>query len=184
MKKEINIHIGGLYASRMPTIVSTLLGSCVAACLYDPVARIGGMNHILLPGKADLRSFDSVARYGINAMELLINRIMRLGGNRRHMVAKVFGGANVLPTISEETSAGWRNAEFALEFLEMEEIEVINRDLGGHQARRVLFHTDTGDVYLKRLPSVYLSNVRQKERRNLRSAEKKLEKTTGITWFE
>ena len=82
MKKSFSIHIGGFHASRNPAVIETLLGSCVAVCLYDPVARIGGMNHILLPGKADLKHFDNVARYAINAMELLINRVMTLGGKR------------------------------------------------------------------------------------------------------
>ena len=185
MKREVSIHIGGLHASRVPTIISTLLGSCVAACLYDPETSIGGMNHILLPGKADLGRFDPVARYAINAMELLINRIMRMGGSRTGLVAKVFGGASMLlPAISEEKSMGWRNAEFVLEFLHMERIEVISRDLGGHQARRVLFHTDTGDVFLKRLPSVYLSNIQRKERKSLRSVQKKVAKPARITLFE
>src|SRR5208337_4972741 len=124
MKRSICIHIGGFHASREPTIIETLLGSCVAACLYDPVARVGGMNHILLPGKADLDHFDNVARYAVNAMELLINRVMNLGGERYRLVAKVFGGALVLPAVSPENGVGIRNSEFVREFLKMEAIPV------------------------------------------------------------
>jgi len=81
MKKQINIHIGDYYASEEPVIITTLLGSCVAVCLFDGENRIGGMSHIFLPGRAEWDRFDSSARYGINAMELLINKIMKLGGD-------------------------------------------------------------------------------------------------------
>jgi chemotaxis protein CheD len=152
MKKRISIHIGGLYASKGSAVIETTLGSCVAVCLFDPVERIGGMNHILLPGKADLKHFDTAARYGINAMELLINRITALGGNRARIVAKAFGGANVLPAISENNGMGCKNTEFVLEFLQMEGISLVGQDLGGHSTRKVCFHTDTGYVFLKTFP--------------------------------
>ena len=102
MRKQISIHIGGYHASREPSVIHTVLGSCVAVCLFDPVNRVGGMNHILLPGKADMRHFDVSARYGINAMELLINKMMQLGGSRNRFLAKVFGGAHLFPAISKE----------------------------------------------------------------------------------
>lgn len=184
MKKNIGIHIGDLYASRAPAIVSTLLGSCVAVCLYDPKERIGGMNHFLLPGKADLKQFDPSARYGINAMELLINRIMAAGGEKSRLVAKVFGGANILPLISEEYAMGPKNIEFVLDFLRIESIRVISWDLGGVQARKVLFHTDTGVVFLKRLPSAYDSNLEQEERQALEVARKKARKRSKIDLFK
>ena len=81
MKKMVSIHIGGFHASRKPAVIETVLGSCVAVCLHDPSACIGGMNHIFLPGRADMKHFDNAARYGVNAMELLVNRIMRLGAD-------------------------------------------------------------------------------------------------------
>ncbi|MGA2401571.1 MAG: chemotaxis protein CheD [Syntrophobacteraceae bacterium] len=99
MRKLIRIHIGGLHASKEPAVIDTVLGSCVAVCLHDAVERIGGMNHILLPGEAELTHFDTSARYGINAMELLINTIATLGGNRRRIAAKAFGGAHILPEL-------------------------------------------------------------------------------------
>lgn len=184
MKKSIGIHIGDLYASRAPAIISTLLGSCVAVCLYDPKERIGGMNHILLPGRADLEQFDTSARYGINAMELLINGIMAAGGERSRLVAKVFGGANILPVISEEYAMGPKNIEFVLDFLRIESIRVISWDLGGFQARKVFFHTDTGTVFLKRLPSAYYSNLEQEERKALELARKKARKQGKIDLFK
>lgn len=126
MKKPVNISIGEYFASKTPAIIHTLLGSCVAVCLYDPYRRIGGMNHILLPGKADMKHFDVRARYGINAMELLINKMMTLNAGRRQLVAKVFGGAHVIPMISREHGIGQKNAEFILDFCRIEGIKVIN----------------------------------------------------------
>jgi chemotaxis protein CheD len=184
MKKSIGIHIGDLHASREPAIISTLLGSCVAVCLYDPKGRIGGMNHIFLPGTDDLQQFDSPARYGINAMELLINRMMAVGGERRRLVAKVFGGANILPVLSEEYAMGPKNVEFVLEFLRIESIRVISWDLGGYQARKVIFHTDTGVVFLKRLPSAYYSNIELEERRALELARNKARGSGKVDMFE
>ncbi len=131
VKKRISIHIGGFHASKEPTVIDTLLGSCVAVCLYDHVVSIGGMNHILLPGKADLQHFDNVARYAINAMELLINKVMTLGGERQHLVAKVFGGAHVLRAVSPENGMGAKNSEFVLEFWKWRPSESSARTLGG-----------------------------------------------------
>ncbi len=150
LKKIVHIHIGEYYASRKPAVIYTLLGSCVTVCLYDPVAKIGGMNHILMPGKADMDHFDAPARYGINAMELLINRIMNLGGNRRHLIAKVFGGARTISTIAPEYSMGRKNVEFALTFLERESIKIAGSDMGGIRSRRVFFNTGTGEAFLKK----------------------------------
>jgi chemotaxis protein CheD len=182
-KREITIYIGNLHASLEPAVIYTLLGSCVAVCLYDRVARIGGMNHIMLPGKADMRHFDSSARYGINAMELLINRIMALGGNRKRLVAKAFGGAHVLPDISPENGVGRKNIEFVFEFLKVETIELISHDLGGYEARKVYFHTDTGEVLLKRIPSSNYSDVAIEERKLFEQVCSKSKKPGRITLF-
>lgn len=152
MKAQITIHIGECHASKNPAVISTVLGSCVAVCLFDPKYRIGGMNHILLPGKADMTHFDDAARYGINAMELLINRIMALGGRRNRLVAKLFGGGHVLPAISRENGMGEKNVAFALAFLKNENIRVLCKDVGGTDSRRIYFHTDTSEVLLKRIP--------------------------------
>jgi len=184
LKKRISIHIGGCHASRRPSVIETLLGSCVAVCLYDPVASIGGMNHILLPGKADLKKFDNVARYAINAMELLINRVMNLGGNKQRFMAKVFGGAHVLPAISRENWMGTKNSEFVLEFLQMEAITVVSQDLGGHDTRKIYFHTDTSDVFLKRIPFACYPNIGREERRVVDSLRKKVEEPADITFFD
>ncbi len=183
MKKAIRIHIGGLHASRRSAIIETTLGSCVAVCLYDPLEQIGGMNHILLPGKADLLHFDSAARYGVNAMELLINRIMAIGGNRFQLVAKVFGGAHLFPSISVENGVGKKNAEFVVEFLKLEKIRIIGCDLGGHDSRKIYFHTDTGDVFLQRISSASYPKIVQQEKKMMNKIRKQVQKPTNITMF-
>ena len=176
MKQKVTIHIGEYHAAKSPSVIHTLLGSCVAVCLYDPKMKIGGMNHILLPGNASLKNFDDSARYGINAMELLINLMMRLGCDRRQLTAKVFGGAHIISAISKQNGMGGKNTEFAMSFLEKENIQVVSSDLGGKDSRNIYFHTDSGDVFLKRTPAVLLKDIAIKEiyakRRILDSCQK------------
>ena len=184
MKKQISIHIGEYHASDKPEVIRTVLGSCVAVCFFDPVNRIGGMNHILLPGKADLTRFNSAACYGINAMELLINRIMNLGGERSRLVAKVFGGAHIISSISRENGVGRKNSEFALEFLKKEAIRIVSRDLGGTDSRKIFFHTNTGDVFLKRIPTMLQTRVSQEEKKKFKLAQKAAHKPGEVTLFD
>ncbi len=152
--KQVNIHIGQMHVGKEPTVIYTLLGSCVAVCLFDPVARIGGMNHILLPGHADDRHRNHACRYGENAITMLLERLLEAGAERRRVVAKVFGGAHMFKQMSIESSAGFKNAEAAVACLDRERIALASHDLGGYQARKLFFHTDSGDVYLKRLRKV------------------------------
>jgi len=139
-----NLHIqitqGELHVTADPAhVLTTVLGSCVAACIRDPVANIGGMNHFLLPkaDSGDRRATD----YGVNAMELLINGILKLGGARERLEAKLFGGANV---VAVSTAIGWHNAAFAEQFLADEGIRLVGGDLGGTHARKVHFWPVTG----------------------------------------
>lgn len=184
MKKRIDINVGGFHASRQPTVIHTLLGSCVAVCLYDRASSIGGMNHILLPGKADLKHFDNVTRYAINAMELLINKIMGLGGKRHNLVAKVFGGAHIVPEISPKNGMGTKNSQFVLSFLQTESIAVVSKDIGGRDTRKIYFHTDTGDVFLKRIRFNHSVNIAHEERKVLFSLRKKAEKSADVILFD
>ena len=181
--ERVSIHIGECLASKGPAVIETLLGSCVAVCLMDPVERIGGMNHILLPGEACIGRCDAVSRYAVNAMELLINEIMTLGGDRNRLKAKVFGGAHVIPCIPEANGVGVRNSDFVLQFLKLEGIPVLSRDLGGKDTRRIYFRTDTGEVLLKRIPfrkrqSIGLMELKLQER-----ISSKIENTGDITLF-
>ncbi|MBV6457197.1 MAG: Chemoreceptor glutamine deamidase CheD [Fimbriimonadaceae bacterium] len=109
---------------------------------------VGGMNHFMLPDSGD---DDLSARYGVNAMELLINRCMKKGADRKRLEAKVFGGGHVLKTRMHHASVPQRNIQFAVSFLQDEQIPILKQDVGGLAARSVLFFTDSGRVFMKRL---------------------------------
>ncbi len=183
-RDRIRIHIGEYHASDKPASIQTTLGSCVSVCLFDPDNRVGGMNHILMPGSADMNRFDTTARYGVNAMELLINRMMSLGGVRSRFLAKVFGGAHLLQSISRQNGMGRRNIEFVFKFLEMERIRVVSQEVGGHASRIVYFHTDTGNVFLKRNYSDYYESIAAEEIAQYRRIQKEAQKAGEIIYFE
>lgn len=134
---------GEYRVSRDPAeVLSTVLGSCVAVCLWDASARVGGMNHFLLPaapGQGDAK----MLRYGAHAMEVLINELLKLGARRSALQAKLFGGANVTDALGP---IGQANATFALNYLSDEDIPCIAKSLGGTQARRIIFRPATGHV--------------------------------------
>lgn len=132
-----------------PIALSTVLGSCVAACLHDPTACVGGMNHFMLP---DASPGDASARYGVHAMELLINGMLKHGASRQRLQAKVFGGGNVLPGMTLDP-IGTRNGNFVLDYLSAERIPVVAQDLFGVQPRKVCFFVRTGRTLVKRLPA-------------------------------
>jgi chemotaxis protein CheD len=182
-KAVVHIHIGDYYATGEPEIIHTLLGSCVAVCLIDPVQQIGGMNHILLPGNPDLRLFDDSARYGINAMELLINKILNLGGKRQLLIAKAFGGGHITPAISKENGIGRRNAKFVIDFLNNEKIRIVNQDLGGRESRKIYFHTDTGEVFVKRILNDCWKNIAREEKKQSLRIQSKLKKSGDVVLF-
>jgi len=123
--------------------LGTLLGSCVSACICDPEAAVGGLNHFLLPQGSATSGLG--ARYGVHAMEMLINQILKRGGERSRLQAKLFGGANVI-TLSTPYPVGARNQAFALDFLRNEGIPVIATDFGGESARRVFFKPSANKV--------------------------------------
>jgi chemotaxis protein CheD len=124
-------------------VISTILGSCVAACLFDPVARVGGMNHFLLPGEADKGSGRANDYLGVHLMELLINGLLREGAERDRLTAKLFGGGRTIQGLSD---IGGRNADFAQRFLEREGIKLLPGSLGGVLGRRIEFTPTTGRV--------------------------------------
>ena len=159
---RVSIHIGGLRVSKEPLIVDTVLGSCIATCLYDPVVAIGGMNHFMLPEASDPRDPTST-RYGVNAMEHLISELMKSGAQRRRFQAKVFGGGHVLKIRESLDGVPQRNIDFARRFLETEKIPVVKEDVGGYLPRRVLFYTHTAKVFLKHLGTTEAERTAQEE---------------------
>jgi chemotaxis protein CheD len=154
---------GELYASKRNILIVTVLGSCVSACLMDPVAQIGGMNHFMLPerGGSSTTLVGEPARYGAHAMEMLINNLLSMGARRERLEAKVFGAGRVLPGMSD---VGARNAQFALEYLERERIPVKARDVGGQHARKVYLFVETGRVLVKEITELRNDTVISRER--------------------
>ena len=124
-------------------MITTVLGSCVAVCLHDCIARIGGMNHFLLaePSPGNFTSQQDMQRYGIHAMELLINEMMKRGASRHHLRAHLYGGANIVAGLG---NIGSTNAAFARRFVQTEGIGIGHCDLGGRHARRVEFRPYEG----------------------------------------
>jgi chemotaxis protein CheD len=157
---RISLYIGEVAASHAPIVLDTLLGSCVAVCVYDPVLRAGGMNHILLPA---CRAGDRSPRCGIYAMELLINEVMKLGGDRKRFVAKAFGGAKVLQGVNM-LPIGDKNSNFVREFLATERIPLVAERLGGSHAVHLYFRTDTGKATVHTLDGSSLPKILSAER--------------------
>lgn len=128
-------------ATQPDRVFTTILGSCVATCICDPVSGIGGMNHFLLPGQG--QRDQASLRYGVNAMELMINALLKKGARRDRLEAKLFGGARMLEGLS---NIGASNAEFALWFLQVEGIRCVGRSLGGEQARKLRYWPHNGQA--------------------------------------
>jgi chemotaxis protein CheD len=146
--RRIAIIQGEHAVSADPTVLmSTVLGSCVAACVYDEVRGLGGMNHFLLAESANgARIADEAMRYGAYAMEVLINDLMKLGAGRGALKCKLFGGAKMFDSLND---IGGSNAAFARSFMADEGIEIVSESLGGRQARRIEFWPTTGRVRLR-----------------------------------
>jgi chemotaxis protein CheD len=162
MKKElyqgcerVTIDPGEFFSTSKPGVISTLLGSCVAACLYDPVNKLIGMNHFMLSNSRYSRDMpihiSEAGRYGIHAMELLINDMMGKGSNRRQLRAKVFGGATITYKEVEQSNfmcVGQVNSKFIREYLSGEGIPIDAEDLGGSFGR--VIHFSNGDFAVHR----------------------------------
>lgn len=185
-KRDVVIlHPGEYYATRDNCLVSTVLGSCVAVVLYDEAMHVGGMNHFMLPGISRERknghsrySEDLSGKLGVNAMELLINSLMKEGGRRQHFKAKVFGGGNVLDYIDPQgvrsgTDIGGSNVDLAFSFLEREQIPIISSDVRGYTARKLFLEPRNGYVYLKRMERTLLEPIKKIEENYIEELEKK-----------
>lgn len=148
--EKFYLHPGQLFASRQSHAVTTILGSCVAVCLWDAAKQIGGINHYLLP----VFSGDGVAspRFGNIAIAELLEQLIALGCRKRDLQAKLFGGACVIAAFRDRTThLGWENIETAEKILERENIPVIGQDIGGDKGRKLIFHTDDGAAWVKQL---------------------------------
>ncbi|RMF87091.1 MAG: hypothetical protein D6739_02245 [Nitrospirae bacterium] len=158
------IFAGEYHVGSGERLIETVLGSCVAVCLWDQHHRIGGMNHFMLPG-ADVSLEDATGRHGLYAMELLINDMMHRGSRRSLMQAKVFGAGNVMAGVAPERSVAAANERFVRELLANEGIPIACADLGGNTGRRICFFLDTGQVKVRRLGAAEVGSVRAAEER-------------------
>lgn len=169
----VKLFSGDCYVTDKPKhLLVTILGSCVSACIRDPIAGIGGMNHFLLP-HGEHRDFDHVneaTRYGAYAMEQLINGIISKGGVKSRLEVKVFGGGNV---IKSNTLIGDRNVQFVREFLRKEGLLITGSDLGGTYPRRIHYYPDTGKVMMRNLRRQEDMKVIEEERQFAAALEKK-----------
>jgi chemotaxis protein CheD len=147
---RVYLQPGQLYASAQPSAVTTVLGSCVAICLWDPLTSVGGMNHYLLPFFAG--AGHGSPRFGNAAMAQLLDRLQALGAARGRLQAKVFGGACVLEAFqAREGHLGEKNAGVAFKLLGDLGIPVVSRDVGGRSGRKLIFHTDLGSAWVAKL---------------------------------
>jgi chemotaxis protein CheD len=149
-KTGIKLLPGEFYVSAEDVVLTTVLGSCVSACIRDPRLGIGGMNHFMLPD-SELGGGNS-ARYGSYAMEVLVNELLKAGARRSGLEAKVFGGAAVLKSFTD-SQVGNRNAQFVLDYLKAEHIPVLAQDLGDTCPRKIFFFPADGRVLVRRLTS-------------------------------
>ena len=149
---------GEYYVSTHEEMVSTVLGSCVSACIFDPKRKVGGMNHFMLPapmngggarpGDEWSSTVGRAARYGSDAMEQLINAVLKAGGQRADLEVKIFGGARVL---SQMTDIGQRNIEFVRRYIDTEHLHLVAEDLGDLYPRQVQFFPATGKARVRQL---------------------------------
>ncbi len=147
-RKAVYVLAGHLHAAAGVWDITTILGSCVAVCIWDPVAGVGGMNHYMLPW--DAGSTSGGLRYAAYAIPRLIEELLSLGGNRGRFNAEIFGGACVLRHVQHgECDLGARNIEAARRLLEAARIPIVHEDVGGQHGRRLTFSTDDGSCKLR-----------------------------------
>ncbi len=159
--RKFNVFQGQYKVSDLENaVLSTLLGSCVAVCMYDPEAGVGGMNHFLVPGGKN-RANERSLSHGAYSMELLINGLLKRCAERKRLVAKLFGGASVMSGLSD---VGEQNAEFARSFLATEDILCISESLGGKNARRINFWPYTGRVQQLFIPIADAPQVEEEDK--------------------
>jgi chemotaxis protein CheD len=164
----VKIFPGQYYVSQTDEILVTTLGSCISACIRDSRTGIGGMNHFMLPWKSQDREGESLnspwntaARYGNLAMELLINAIIKTGGNRQNLEVKLFGGAKILASMRD---IGSLNVDFIKNYVQMEGLNVLAEDLGGSRPRKILYYPATGRVRMKQIAALANAAIARSER--------------------
>ena len=190
-RKYVKIGPGEYHVSNQNVVLTTLLGSCVSACLYDPVARVVGMNHFLLSNRRYAKEMPlcvtEAGRYGVHAMELLINDMLKLGAKRSNIKAKAFGGGAVLQSVNNRDNffcVGEVNSRFILEFLKNDKIPLVSSDLGGNTGRVIQFLSNDFSVMVRKIHQRASLKVVKEEKNfwkhSIKAQEKK--KTDSDLW--
>ena len=164
---------GEYYVTKDDEYILTVLGSCVSACVRDKVFGIGGMNHFMLPKKANFDDGTTVdlsdaARYGNYAMEHLINDILKNGGLRENLEVKIVGGGKIIANMS---NIGLSNVDFVKKYLEIEGLEIIGEDVGDVYPRKVAYHPLSGKVKVKKMRTQHNSTVLVREERYMNTID-------------
>lgn len=162
---------GEFYVSKSREAISTVLGSCISACVWDEVNGVGGMNHFLLPQRNNSSTSDSyTARYGNWAMEYLVNEVLKHGATRNNLKSKIFGGGKIINSMTNEVGNG--NVDFVLEYLRLENIPIVANDTGGPWPRKVMFDPLSGRAQVKKLRSMHNDTVQRRERQYVSNIDK------------
>lgn len=166
-REVVKLLPGEFYVTDSDLVLETVLGSCVAACIYDPTQGIGGMNHFLLPVSPiqDGNTEKLSARYGEYAMDILIREVIRMGAIRSNLEVKLFGGGNVQRSMTE-TNVGEINADFAVNYVRNKGIQLVSHDLVDIYPRKVIFYPKNGLVMVKKLkvdPTTIINEERSYE---------------------
>ncbi len=175
---------GEYYVTSRDMVLTTVLGSCVSACVRDASAGLGGMNHFMLPGGSDSAVRESAAamRYGAYAMEVLLNELIKAGARRERLEAKVFGGGAVLANMTM-LNIGERNADFVLRYLQLEHVRIAAQDLKGDLPRRINYFPATGRVTVRKLVKQNDALIVQREEMALAGSLSKQQERTRVELF-
>jgi chemotaxis protein CheD len=175
----ITIHPGEYHATKDSVVLATVLGSCIAVALYDRRNQFGGLNHFMLPGNVNSEEayVTNSGKYGLFAMEFLVNAMLKLGSKKQDLTAKVFGGGAVLRTSSGFSShIPQSNINFAFSYLDTERIPIESSDVGGTQARKIFYFPQTSRVLLKRITGKLIIAVEEEEAQYLRKIKRETKK--------
>jgi len=178
---------GEYYVTAHDEFITTVLGSCISACIRDPIFGIGGMNHFMLPinKTGDPRAWganvvSSATRYGNFAMEHLINGILTNGGQRKNLEVKVFGGGRI---IGNMTDVGMNNIDFVRDYIDAEALKLVAEDLGDIYPRKVMYDPKTGKVKMKKLRSMHNDTIISRETSYLKEIDTTEPNTGEIDLF-
>ena len=152
MGNVVKVGMADLNICKSPDVITTLgLGSCIGLTLYDPVTKVGGMVHYMLPDSTQVRNNENIAKFADTGIDELLKRVIAAGANKQRLVAKIAGGAKMFETtgVSAIGHIGERNAEAAKQILKQKGIRLIAEDTGLNYGRTVELHTETGEFYIK-----------------------------------